>query len=103
MPSPDLGELGRRKTPRMRMELARHLLWGVLLLGSSGSFASRRPVFEWVLWAAVVWTATFLAAGFAIRKMGGTWRALQESNAAFLDLLCRRPAHELRAVHIGRW
>lgn len=103
VPRIDLGDLVRRKTRRMRVELAAQLLWAVLLLGFSAWFASRRLAFEWVLWAAVIWTATFFAAGFAIWNTAGTWRALQESNAAFLDLSRRRCAHELRGIHIGRW
>ena len=103
VPRIDLVDLVRRRTRRMRLQLACQLLWGLSLLGFSAWFASRRPVFEWVLWAAVIWTATFLAVGFEIWNVTGTWGALQQSNAAFLDLSRRRCAHELRAVHIGRW
>jgi hypothetical protein len=58
---------------------------------------------EWILWAAVIWAGTFFAAGFKVWNKAGTWKALQQSNAAFLDLSRRRCLRELQAIHIGRW
>src|SRR5262249_44476823 len=57
----------------------------------------------WILWAAVIWIATFFAVGFSIWNKAGTWSALQQSNAAFLDLSRRRCERELQAIHAGRW
>ena len=58
---------------------------------------------EWILWAAVIWAGTFFAAGFAVWNKSGTWKALSQSNAAFLDLSRQRCLRELRALRIGRW
>jgi hypothetical protein len=87
----------------MRLVLAGQLLYGAAMLVFTAWFASRRPTFEWILWAGVLWVATFLAAGFALWNNAGTWRALQQSNTAFLDLSRRRCLRELRGIHLGRW
>jgi hypothetical protein len=100
---PDLRRLVDRKRRRMRLILAGQLLYAVAMLVFSAWFASRRPTLEWILWAAVLWVATFIAAGFTIWNNAGTWQALQQSNAAFLDLSRRRCLRELRAIHLGRW
>jgi hypothetical protein len=102
-PRPDLRRLVDRKRRRMRLALFGELLFGAVMLAFSAWFASRRPTFEWILWASVIWAGTFFAAGFKIRNKAGTWQALQQSNAAFLDLSRRRCLGELRAIHIGRW
>lgn len=99
----DLRLLVDRKRRRMRLALFGQFGYGAALLAFSAWFASRRPTLEWILWAAVLWAATFVAAGFTIWNKAGTWRAMQESNAAFLELSRRRCLRELRAVHIGRW
>jgi hypothetical protein len=100
---PDLRRLVDRKRARMRLALFGELLFGAVMLAFSAWFASRRPTFEWILWATVIWAGTFFATGFKIRNKAGTWRALQQSNAAFLDLSRRRCLGELRAIRIGRW
>jgi hypothetical protein len=100
---PDLQRLVERKSRRMRLVLAGQLLYGAAMLVFTAWFASRRPTFEWILWAGVLWVATFLAAGFALWNNAGTWRALQQSNTAFLDLSRRRCLRELRGIHLGRW
>jgi hypothetical protein len=99
----DLRRLVDRKRRRMALALFGELLFGAAMLTFSAWFASRRPTLEWVLWAAVIWVGTFLAAGFKVWNKAGTWRALRQSNAAFLDLSRRRCMRELRAIHIGRW
>ncbi len=99
----DLRRLVERKTRNMRLAFAGQLLWGVFLMAFSAWFASLHRTFEWMLWAAVVWLATFIMAGFAIWNAAGTWTALQESNAAFLELARRRSMREWRAIHFGRW
>lgn len=99
----DLRAIVRRKTRRMRMAFAGQLLFGVSTLAFSAWFASGRPTFEWLLWAAVIWIITFFATGYAIWNKAGTWRALRQSNAAFLELSLRRCARERQAIHAGRW
>ena len=99
----DLRRLVERKRREMALALCGQLLLGAVLLAFSAWFAFTRPAMEWILWAAVMWAATFFAAGFAIRNTAGTWKALQESNAAFLDLSRRRCLRELRAIRLGRW
>jgi hypothetical protein len=99
----DLGLQVDRKRRRMTLALFGELLFGAVMLAFSAWFASRRPTLEWLLWAAVIWAGAFFAAGFKVWNNAGTWRALQESNAAFLDLSRRRCLRELRAVHLGRW
>jgi hypothetical protein len=100
---PDLHRLVDRKRLRMRLVLAGQLLYGVAMLVFTAWFASRHPTLEWILWAAVLWVAVFFATGFTIWNNAGTWQALQQSNAAFLDLSRRRCLRELRGLHIGRW
>jgi drug/metabolite transporter (DMT)-like permease len=99
----DLRRLVQRKRRRMALALFGHLLFGVALLAFSGWFASRRPTAEWILWASVIWAGAFAAAGFSIWNSSGTWKALSQSNASFLDLSRRRCLRELRATRIGRW
>ena len=99
----DLRGLVRRKSRTMRLAFAGHLLCGVALMAFSAWFASRHRTFEWMLWAAVIWLAAFIMTGFAIWNAAGTWTALQESNAAFLELARRRSMREWRAIHFGRW
>jgi len=99
----DLRRLVDRKRRRMRLALFGQCVYGAAVLAFSAWFASRRPTLEWILWAAVLWAATSAAAGFTIWNKAGTWRAMQESNAAFLELSRRRCLRELRAIHIGRW
>lgn len=99
----DLRRLVDRKRRQMRLTLAGQLLLGAATLVFSGWFASRHPGLEWTLWAAVIWLASFFGAGFNIWVRAGTWRTLQESNAAFLDLSRRRCQRELQAIHLGRW
>jgi hypothetical protein len=99
----DLRRLVDRKTRRMRLAFAGHLLFAVAMLVFTAWFASRRPTIEWILWATVLWAATFFGVGFTIWNQAGTWKALQQSNAAFLDLSRRRCRLELRAIWFGRW
>jgi hypothetical protein len=99
----DLRHLVDRKRRRMRLALFGQLVYGAAMLAFTAGFASRRPTLEWILWAAVLWAGTFFAVGFTIWNKAGTWRALQESNAAFLDLSRRRYLRELRTIHLGRW
>lgn len=103
VPHIDLRMLVNRKTRRMRLALAGQLLWGALILGFTARFASRHAGVEWILWAAVLWIATFLAVGFTLWNKAGTWKALGQSNAAFVDLSRRRCERELQAIHVGRW
>jgi hypothetical protein len=100
---PELHRLVDRKRRRMALALFGQFFYGAVVLVFTAWFASRRPTFEWILWAAVIWAGTFFAAGFAIWNKVGTWKALQESNAAFLDLSHRRYLRELRSIHVGRW
>jgi hypothetical protein len=100
---PDLRRLVQRKGRRLQWSLVGQLLAGASLLAFSAWFTSARPTLEWILWAGVIWGATFIAGGFAIRNSAGQWKALQQSNAAFLDLSRRRCLAELRAVRFGRW
>ncbi|MGB6943530.1 MAG: hypothetical protein WBE37_14115 [Bryobacteraceae bacterium] len=99
----DLRRLVERKRRRMALALFGHFVFGVALLVFSAWFASRRPTVEWILWAAVIWTGAFAAGGFIIWNSSGTWKALSQSNAAFLDLSRKRCLRELRATRIGRW
>jgi hypothetical protein len=99
----DLRRLVERKRRRMALGLFGQLLCGAGLLAFSAWFASTRPTLEWILWAAVIWAGTFFAAGFAVWNTSGTWQALSQSNAAFLDLSRQRCLRELRALRIGRW
>ena len=99
----DLRRLVERKRRHMALSLVGHLLFGVALLAFSAWFASARPTLEWILWAAVIWAGTFCAAGFSIWNSSGTWKALSQSNAAFLDLSRRRCMRELRTNRVGRW
>jgi cation transport ATPase len=99
----NLRRLVDRKRRRMALALAGQFLMAVALLAFSAWFASRRPTLEWILWAAVIWGGTFFAAGFAVRNKAGTWKALSESNAAFLDLSRQRCLRELSAIRLGRW
>lgn len=100
---PELRHVVDRKRRRMALALVGELLFGALMLAFSSWFASLRPTLEWVLWATVIWAGTFFAAGFRIWNRAGTWKALQQSNAAFLDLSRRRCIRELQAIHTGRW
>jgi len=100
---PDLHRLVDLKRRRMALALFGELLFGAVMLTFSAWFASRRPTLEWLLWAAVIWVGTFFAAGFKVWNKAGTWQALQQSNAAFLDLSRRRCLRELQAIHLGRW
>jgi hypothetical protein len=99
----DLGYLVERKRRQMSWALFGQLLFGSASLVFSAWFVSNHPTLEWILWAAVIWLGTFFAAGFAVRNRAGTWKALSQSNAAFLDLSRRRCLRELRAVRLGRW
>jgi len=99
----DLRRLVDRKRRRMALALFGHLSFGMALLAFTGWFASTRPTLEWILWAAVIWLGTFFAAGFAIWNNAGTWKALQQSNSAFLALSRERCLRELRATRLGRW
>ncbi len=101
--SVDLRRLVQRKRRRMALALASQLCVGVTLLAFSAWFASRHPTLEWILWAAVIWIGTFFAASFAIWNHAGTWRALSQSNSAFLHLSRERSRRELRAIGWGRW
>jgi hypothetical protein len=100
---PELRRLVERKRRRMALALFAELLFGAGMLAFSAWFASLRPTLEWLLWAAVIWAGTFFAAAFRIWNKAGTWTALRQSNAAFLDLSRRRCLRELQAIHIGRW
>jgi hypothetical protein len=99
----DLRLLVERGSRRMRFAFAGQLLCAAAILVFTAWFASRNPTLEWILWAAVLWVSTFLGIGLAIRTRTGTWKALGQSNAAFLDLSLRRCRRELRAIHHGRW
>jgi hypothetical protein len=99
----DLRRLVERKRRKMALALAGQLLGGAVLLAFSAWFASRRPTLEWILWAAVLWAGTFFAAGFTLWNKAGTWKALQQSNAAFLDLARKRCLRDLQALRWGRW
>jgi drug/metabolite transporter (DMT)-like permease len=99
----DLRRLVERKRRNMALGLSGQLLFGAVMLAFSAWFAAARPTLEWILWAAVIWAGTFFAAGFAVWNKAGTWKALPQSNAAFLDLSRRRCMRELRALRIGRW
>jgi dolichol kinase len=99
----DLRRVVERKRRKMALALFGQILYGAVMLTFSAWFASRRPTLEWILWAAVIWLATFFATGFALWNNAGTWRALQQSNAAFLDLSRKRCLRELRASRLGRW
>lgn len=103
VPQADLRSLVRRKTRHMRLAFAGQLLCGAAMLVFTAWFVSRRPTFEWILWAAVLWIAIFCGTGFTIWNKAGTWKALQQSNAAFLELSLRRCRRELRAIQAGRW
>src|SRR5579862_801697 len=98
----DLRRLVERKSRKMARSLAGHLLFGAVTLAFSAWFASKRPTFEWILWAGVIWAGTFFAAGFAVWNSAGTWKALAQSNAAFLDLSRQRCRRDLRALRLGR-
>jgi hypothetical protein len=99
----DLRRLVERKRRKMALGLCGQLLFGAIMLAFSAWFASNRPTLEWILWAAVIWAGTFFAAGFAVWNTSGTWKALSQSNSAFLDLSRRRCLRELRAIRLGRW
>jgi hypothetical protein len=99
----DLRRLVERKRRNMALAVVGQLLFGAVMLAFSAWFASTRPTLEWILWAAVIWAGTFFAAGFAVWNKAGTWKALSQSNAAFLDLSRQRFLRELRAMRIGRW
>jgi len=100
---PDLGRLVERERRRMGLALFGELLLGAAMLTFSAWFVSSRATLEWILWAGVIWAGTFFAAGFAIWNRAGTWKALQISNAAFLELSRRRCLRELRAIRLGQW
>jgi len=99
----DLRRLVERERRNMALGLCGQLLVGAVLLVFSAWFVSTRPTLEWILWAAVIWVGTLFAAGFAVWNKAGTWKALSQSNAAFLDLSRRRYLRELRAIRLGRW
>jgi drug/metabolite transporter (DMT)-like permease len=99
----DLRRLVDRKRRNMALALFGQLLFGAAMLAFSAWFASTRPTLEWILWAAVIWAGTFFAAGFAVWNKAGTWKALSQSNAAFLDLSRQRCLRELQALRLGRW
>lgn len=99
----DLRRLVERKRRKMGLALSGQLLFGAVMLAFSAWFASTRPTLEWILWAAVIWAGTFFAAGFAVWNKAGTWKAMSQSNAAFLGLSRQRCLRELRALRIGRW
>jgi hypothetical protein len=99
----DLRRLVEQERRKMGRALFGELLFGAVMLAGSAWFASTRPTLEWILWAAVIWAGTFFAAGFAVWNKGGTWKAMSQSNAAFLDLSRQRCLRELRALRIGRW
>jgi drug/metabolite transporter (DMT)-like permease len=99
----DLRRLVERERQKMALGLFGQLLVGAILLAFSAWFASTHPALEWILWAAVIWAGTFFAAGFAVWNKAGTWSALSQSNAAFLDLSRQRCLRELHALRIGRW
>ncbi len=99
----DLRRLVERKRRNMALALIAHLTFGVAMLAFTAWFASKHPTLEWILWAAVIWLGTFFAAGFTVWNSAGTWKALSQSNAAFLDLSRRRCLREQRAIRLGRW
>jgi len=99
----DLARLVQRKRRRMALALFGQLLFAAAMLAFSAWFASKRPTVEWILWAAVIWLGTFCASGFAVWNQAGTWTALSQSNASFLDLSRKRCTRELRAIRLGRW
>ena len=99
----DLRRMVERKRRNMALGLIGQLLAGAILLAFSAWFASTHRALEWILWAAVIWAGTFFAAGFAVWNKAGTWKALSQSNAAFLNLARQRCHRELRALRLGRW
>ncbi len=99
----DLHLLAERKRRRMLLALLGQLLYAAAMLVFSAWFASRRPTLEWILWAAVIWAGTFFATAFTIWNKAGTWQALHQSNAAFLELSRRRCQREWSAIRLGRW
>jgi MFS family permease len=99
----DLRRLVERERRKMALGLFGQLLAGAILLAFSAWFASTHRALEWILWASVIWVGTFFAAGFAVWNKAGTWKALSQSNAAFLDLSRRRCLRELSALRLGRW
>jgi hypothetical protein len=99
----DLRRLVDRKRRQMALSLFGHLLFGLALLAFSGWIVSRMPTLEWILWAAVIWITTFLAAGFSVWNTRGTWQALSQSNAAFLALSRERCLRQWRTNRVGRW
>lgn len=103
LPRFDLRRAVERKRRRMMLVLCGQLAVGAAMLAFSAWFVSVHPSLEWGLWAAVIWAMTFFAVGFAIWNPAGTWKTLQQSSAAFLDLSRRRCAAELRATRVGRW
>jgi hypothetical protein len=99
----DLRRLVERKRRRMALALGGQFVVALALLAFSAWFASRRPTLEWILWAAVIWAGTFFTSGFLLWNQAGTWKALSQSNAAFLELSRKRCLRELRAFRLGRW
>jgi hypothetical protein len=100
---PELQRLVDRKRRRMALVLLVEFLFAAGMLAFSAWFASLQPTLEWLLWAAVIWAGVFFASGFRIWNKAGTWTALQQSNAAFLELSRLRYQRELQAIHAGRW
>jgi drug/metabolite transporter (DMT)-like permease len=99
----DVRRLVERERRKMALGLLAQLLTGAILLAFSAWFASTHPTLEWILWAAVIWIGTFFAAAFAVWNKAGTWKALSQSNAAFLSLSRERCLRELQALRLGRW
>ncbi len=103
VPRFDLRRAVERKRQRMMLALCGQLALGAAMLAFSAWFVSVHPALEWTLWAVVIWVTTLFAVGFAIWNTAGTWKAIQQSSAAFVDLSRRRCAAELRATRVGRW
>lgn len=101
--NPELIRLVARKRRAMLLSLGGQLLTGAALMAFSAWFALTRPSPRWILWAVVIWLSTLFAATFSILSHAGTWSALRESNAAFLELSRRRCLRELRGLRIARW
>ena len=93
-------ERGRR---RMLIGMAGHVLFALFLLAFSAWWVWQRWTTEWIVWASVIWIATFVQTAFVFWNSAGTWATLDQSTAGFVDLARRRCQAALRQIRYGRW
>lgn len=84
------------------MQHVAELSMALVFLVVSVIVAWKNPVVEVLVWAAVVWTGTIVAAVFSLWNWRSLWTADLKSVAEFIEHYRKRCLAGLRAVRFGR-